>query len=191
MQRALQPAGFNERNEMKSLHRYLLTAGLLASLGLAAVAQTQAPTAPATGQNAPRVMQGEHGHMDAARMERRRARMEERMARRLGELKQKLQIAGAQESAWESWTAAIKPSPARLQRAERGALRAMTTPERIDRIKAVRAQRNAEMDQRLDATKAFYGQLTPGQQKVFDQEGLRFARGFGAGKRGFGRHHAG
>jgi protein CpxP len=189
MQRALQPAKFNERNEMKSLHRYVLTAGLLASLGLAAVAQAQAPTPPAPGQNAPRMMQGEHGHMDPARMERRRARMEERMAKRLGELKQKLQIARGQESAWESWTAAIKPTQARFQRADRGALRAMATPERIDRIKALRAQRNAEMDKRLDATKAFYGQLTAEQQKVFDQEGMRFARG--GGKRGFGRHHHG
>jgi periplasmic protein CpxP/Spy len=177
---------------MKSLHRHLLTAGVLAGLGLAAIAQTQTTPTQPPGQDAPRMMQGEHGATDPARIERRRARMEERMARRLGELKQKLQISRGQEGAWESWTGAIKPAPMQLQRPDRAAFAAMTTPERIDRIKARRAQRNAEMDKRLDATKAFYAQLTPEQQKVFDQEGLRFARGMG-GKRGghghFWRHH--
>ena len=177
---------------MKSLHRHLLTAGLLAGVGLAAIAQTQTPPAPQAGQAAPHVMQGEH-RMDPARMERRRARMEERMAKRLGEFKQKLQISRGQEGAWDTWTAAIKPTPAQFQqRPDRAALRAMTTPERIDRMKAQRAQRNAEMDKRLDATKAFYTQLNPEQQKVFDQQGMRFSRG-GMGKRGghghFGRHH--
>lgn len=175
----------------KSLHRHLLTAGLLAGIGLAAIAQTQTAPTPPASQGAPRMMQGEHGHMDPARMERRRARMEERMAKRLGELKQKLQISRGQEGAWESWTAAIKPTPAQFQRPDRTAFRAMTTPERIDRMKALHAQRSAEMDKRLDATKSFYAQLNPEQQKVFDQEGLRFARGMG--KRGghghFGRHH--
>jgi hypothetical protein len=174
---------------MKLLHRHLLTAGLLASLGLAAVAQTQPPATPPAGQGAPHMMQGEH-RMDPARMERIRARMEERMAKRLGELKQKLQISRGQEGAWDTWTAAIKPT--QFQRPDRAAMERMTTPERIDRIKAVRAQRGAEMDKRLDATKGFYAQLTPEQQKVFDQEGLRFLRAKG-GRGGhfghFGRHH--
>jgi protein CpxP len=171
---------------MKSLHRHLLTAGLLASLGLAAVAQTQSP-APAPVPGAPHMMQGEHGRMDPARMERMRAHMEERMARRLGALKLKLQIARGQESAWETWTAALKP--AQFQRPDRAAFQHMTTPERIDRMKALRAQHNARTDQRLDATKTFYAQLTPEQQKVFDQEGLRFAAGMHGGKGRHGGHH--
>lgn len=174
---------------MKSLHRHLLAAGLLASFGFAAVAQTQTPPAPPAGPGAPHMMQGHHHEgMDPARMERMRARMEERMAKRLGELKQKLQIARGQENAWDAWTAALKPAP--FQRPDRGAFARMTTPERIDRIKALRAQRAAEMDKRLDATKTFYAQLSPEQQKVFDQEGLRFIRGSGHGHRGgrFGHH---
>jgi len=176
---------------MKSLHRHLLTAGLLASLALAAVAQTQTPPAPPASQSAPRMMQGEH-RMDPARMERFRARMEERMAKRFGALKDKLQITRGQESAWETWTTALKPTQP-LQRPDRAAFKSMTTPERIDRIKALRAQRGAEMDKRLDATKTFYAQLSPEQQKVFDQEGLRFARGLHGHKWGhFGhRHHHG
>jgi hypothetical protein len=174
---------------MKPLHRHLLTAGLLASLGLAAVAQTQTPPAPPAGQGAPHMMQGERGRMDPARMERMRARMEERVAKRLGELKQKLQISRGQESAWEAWTASVKPTP--HQRPDRVAFERMTTPERIDRMKAMRVQRGAEMDKRLDATKAFYAQLSPEQQKVFDQEGLRFARGMDRKGGHFGRHHHG
>jgi periplasmic protein CpxP/Spy len=173
---------------MKSLHRHLLTAGLLAGLGLAAVAQTP-PAAPA-GQGAPHMMQHEHGSMDPARMESMRARMEERMAHRLGELKQKLQISRGQESAWETWTAALKPT--HFQRPDRAEFQRLSTPERIDRMKAMRAQHNVETDKRLDATKTFYAQLNPEQQKVFDQQGLRFARGMMGGRRGhFGGHHHG
>lgn len=170
---------------MKSLHRHLLTAGLLASLALAAGAQTQAPPAPPASQSAPGMTQGEH-RMDPARMERFRARMEERMAKRFGALKDKLQITRGQESAWETWTAALKPT--KFQRPDRAAFKSMTTPERIDRIKALRSQRATEMDKRLDATKTFYAQLTPEQQKLFDQEGLRFVRG-GHQRGGHFGHH--
>jgi hypothetical protein len=60
---------------------------------------------------------------------------------------------------------------------------ALTTPERIDRMIAMRAQRNAEMDKRFEATKTFYATLTADQKKVFDAESLRFAKRHG--KRGF------
>ena len=173
---------------MKTLHRYLLTAGLLAGLGVAAVAQTQTAPAPVDGRAGHSMMQGEHGRMDPARMERMRARMEERMAKRLGEFKQKLQISRGQDGAWETWTAALKPT--QFQRPDRATFQRMTTPERIDRMKALRAQRGAEMDKRLDATKTFYAQLTPEQQKVFDQDGLRLLNRMG-GKRGHGHGHFG
>jgi hypothetical protein len=48
----------------------------------------------------------------------------------------------------------------------------LTTPERIDKMKEMRAQRMgemaAEMDKRGAATKTFYAALTPEQQKLFD-----------------------
>ena len=52
----------------------------------------------------------------------------------------------------------------------------LTIPERIDRLRALKAQRDAEMVRRGDATKAFYATLSPEQQKVFDSETLRFGR---------------
>lgn len=170
---------------MNKLHLHLVTAGLLATFGLAAVAQTQAPPAPPAGGpysgQGPRMMQGP---MDPARMQRFRAeRREQRMAARLGELKQILQITPQQEGAWSTWTSNLRPP--QFQRPSRVEFARMTTPERIDRIRALRAQRNAEMDKRLEATKTFYGTLTAEQKRLFDAEGNRFMRGGrGAGMRG-------
>lgn len=162
---------------MKTLHRTLLAASLVAALGAGAIAQTQptpAPTAPAAQSMR---------HQDPAKMEQFRARMQERMAKRLDDLKQKLQVTSAQEGAWTAWTAALQPG--NFQRPDRAALRSMTTPERIDQMRALRAERNAQMDKRMDATKSFYAALSAEQKKVFDEQGMRFMRG---GKRG---HHGG
>lgn len=172
---------------MKTPQRHLITAALLGGLGLAAIAQTQAPATPPAAPSGPHMMQGERGPMDPARMEQMRARMEERMARRLGALKQQLQITPQQEGAWTAWTSAVK-SP-RFQRPDRAEFQRLSTPERIDRLRALREQRNAAMDKRLDATKSFYAALTPQQQKVFDTDGLRLVRGGRGGMHGhFGRH---
>ena len=161
------------------LHRQLIAAALLGAVGLGAVAQAQTPPA---GEHRGHMMQG--GRHDPARMEEFRARMQERMAKRLGELKQKLQITSAQEGAWTAWTSAVTPT--RMQRPDRAEFASLTTPERIDRMRAHRAQRNADMDKRMDATKTFYAALSAEQKKTFDAEGMRFMRG---GKGGHGRHH--
>ena len=63
----------------------------------------------------------------------------------------------------------------------------LTTPERIDKMKAMRTEHHAvmslEMDKRADATKAFYAVLSPEQQKVFDEKTMRWDQGKD-GKRG-------
>jgi hypothetical protein len=163
---------------MKQLQRRLFAAGLLAALGAGAVAQAQTPPAEAPGHH----MRGDHGPRDPAKMAEFRAHMEQRMAERLGKLKQKLQIAPTQENAWNTWASAIKPTG--MQRPQHEEWSKLTTPERIDRMRAMRAERSAEMDRRMDATKNFYSALNPQQRQVFDTEGLRFM----AGK---GRHHGG
>jgi hypothetical protein len=61
----------------------------------------------------------------------------------------------------------------------------LTTPERIDRMRAQRAQRDAAMDARSDAVKAFYAQLQPEQQRTFDTASARMMR---MGSQG-GKHH--
>jgi hypothetical protein len=165
---------------MKSMHKHLLTAGLLAAVGLSALAQ------PAPGTGGP----GGHGQMDPARMQEMRARMEQRMNDRLEFFKFKLKITPAQEGAWSTWTAAMKPTGARPQRPDRAEFERMTTPERIDRIRAMRATRQAEMDKRFDATKVLYAQLNPDQRKVFDEESMKMlSRGRGGREGGMGGHH--
>lgn len=163
---------------MKPHRRNLIAATLVAALGIGAAVQAQTPpVAPSQGRP------------DPARMEQFRAKMEQRMAQRLGELKQKLAITPAQEAAWGTWTAALKPTP--RQRVDRAEIERLTTPERIDRMRALRAQRNADMDKRMDATKAFYAQLSAEQKKTFDAESLRFLKGGKGGRHGGGHrgHH--
>jgi Spy/CpxP family protein refolding chaperone len=110
------------------------------------------------------------------------AKRQEWANKRLAELKQKLQITPAQEGAWTAFAAAHQP-PANAMRPDRDAMARMTTPERIDQMRAMRTQRNAEMDRRMEATKSFYAALTPEQRKQFDEQTARHAR--------HGDHHGG
>jgi hypothetical protein len=143
---------------MKTLHKHLLATGLVAALGLSAAFAQQPPPA---------------GRHDPARMEQKLAKMQERRAQRLADLKAKLQINAAQEPAWNAWVAAMQ---ANRIRPEPGRLAAMTTPERIDFMRALRAERAAAADQRGEITKSFYAVLSAAQQKVFDAETLRMGR---------------
>lgn len=155
--------------------KVLAASALLAGAGFAAVAQG---TPPAAGQ--PPAAQGEHGkRFDAAKFR-------EHMAKRQAELKAKLQITPAQEGAWSTWTAALQPPANRPARPDRAELAKLTTPERIDRMQAMHAERSARMQQRGNATKTFYAQLSAEQKKVFDAETAR-----GHGRHGGFRHHRG
>lgn len=106
------------------------------------------------------------------------ARMEQMINRQMNDLKAKLKITPQQEGAWTTYTAAMKPSSEMLaKRPDRAELDKLSTPERIDKMKALRAQHAAEMnalmDKRDEATKTFYAQLSPEQKQVFDAEHAR------------------
>ncbi|MDB5942071.1 MAG: hypothetical protein JWQ13_1637 [Ramlibacter sp.] len=150
--------------------KQLIAAAVLAALGLAAVAQTAPAPAPAPyGAAATTPARPDAaGRHDPAKWQ---ARMAERMAR----FKQKLQITPAQEAAWAAWTASIQP-PANMKRPDRAEFEKLTTPERIDRMRALRTERMARMDKRADATKTFYAALSPEQKRVFDEAGSRGGR---------------
>jgi len=170
----------------------LVLAGILATAALAATAQTVAPAAPATA-GAPAKAGGHHGdHMGRHDP----AQMQARIAQHQVELKAKLKLTPAQEAAWTAFTASMQP-PVHGARPDRAAMKAeidkLTTPERIDKMRALRAERmaemNAAMDKRGNATKTFYAALSPEQQKVFDSQ--RMGRG-GMGHGGHhGQHHKG
>ncbi|MGQ2979811.1 MAG: Spy/CpxP family protein refolding chaperone [Polaromonas sp.] len=173
---------------LKSVNTLVL-AGIMAAASMAAVAQTAAPAAPATvtapaQAGAKAGPHGQHRHDPA--------QMQARFAKHQAELKAKLAITPAQEGAWSAWTAAVQPQARNgAQRADHAAMRAefdkLTTPQRIDKMNALRAQRMAEMNtamaKRGDATKTFYAALTADQQKVFDSQRM------GRGGKGHGGHH--
>jgi periplasmic protein CpxP/Spy len=152
---------------MKSVLKPVLLAVVLAGAGLSTFAQ-----GPAMGMH--EGMHEQHhrmGKMDPARMQ---ARFDKHSA----ELKAQLKLTPAQEGAWTTFTAAMKPpAMAQAARPDMEALAKLPTPERIDKMKALHTQRmtemNAMMDKRGDATKAFYATLNAEQQKVFDANAMR------------------
>jgi len=177
---------------LASLNGFVL-AGLLAAAGATAVAQT-APVTPVPASAAMGKADGHHGERMGRHDPAKRQAM---MAKRQAEMKAKLKITPAQEGAWTAFTAAMQPSvhgarPTTEQRAE---IDKLTTPERIDKMRAMRTQRMAEMtttmDQRGAATKTFYAALNAEQQKTFDAEHQKMGKREGRGHHGGGMHHKG
>jgi periplasmic protein CpxP/Spy len=198
-----------------SNQRLFLTSIVLAACGYAAVAtaQTAAPTtSPTTSPNAAPAQM--HNRMQMGDTQSMRERFlgthQERATKRLNNLKSKLKITPAQEGAWTTFAAAMQP-PANMgagvgmgmgmgmgrgmhhdpkMQAEMDKL---TTPERIDKMRALRAERmaamNAEMDKRGAATKTFYVALTSEQKAVFDAIAMHGGRHGGMG--GMGGEHGG
>ncbi len=151
---------------MKSVFKPVLVAALIATVGFTAFSQTH-PMGQSMGDGG---MMG-HGSMGHDRMGKMDpARMQAMMDKRNADLKVKLKITPAQEGAWTAYTAAMKP-PADMGKthdAMRAEMQKLTTPERIEKMKAMRGMRDAEMDKRADATKTFYAALTSEQKAVFD-----------------------
>ncbi|MFY3384325.1 Spy/CpxP family protein refolding chaperone [Paracidovorax sp. MALMAid1276] len=176
-------------------HRRLAATAVLAALALPALAQTAPATAPTpatpaaaavtAADAAPRHKMGERHHRadPAQRAEQRAKHRAERLAR----LKGQLQLTPAQEPAWTAFTTSMQPGE-RTARLDRKGMEQLTTPERIDRMRALRAQHAAEADRRGEATKAFYAALTPEQQKTFDAQTHRRGHGMGGGKHRHGPH---
>lgn len=170
----------------------LVLAGLLTAAGGAALAQTAlAPATAAMGMAGGH--HGDHmGHRDPAKMQ-------AMMARHQAEMKARLKITPAQEGAWTAFTTAMQPPAGMMGKRPDAGLRAeldkLTTPERIDKMRAIRTQRMAErtaaMDQRGAATKTFYAVLNAEQQKTFDAEHQKRGMGEGYGRHGGGMHHKG
>lgn len=172
---------------MKHAHKNLLIASLMVLFG--ATAQAQGPAGmggpgPGMGPGMGAGM-GRMAQSDPAKFEAQRAA---RHGQLMATLKTKLQLTSAQESAWTTFAAAMQPQ-ARMA-ADRAQFRAdldkLTTPERIEKMQAFKAQRDAEMTRRADATKAFYAVLSPEQKKTFDTETAAMMRGAMGGRGGRG-----
>ena len=118
----------------------------------------------------------------------------EQRAKHMSELKQKLHLTSSQAAAWDAFANASQPGMQGMgmgmgkmgvdKDAMRNEFAKMSTPQRIDKMMAMSDMRHTQMMQRADATKAFYAQLTPEQQKIFDAEAM--PKG---GHWGPGQHH--
>lgn len=160
---------------MTSRFKPTLLAGLLAFTGFAALAQMP----PAGGHAGMMAGHGDAMHEGMRQMD--PARLQARMDKHAAELKALLKLTPAQEAAWTTFVAAHKvPTDMMVKRPNRADLEKLTTPERLERMKALRSQHMAAMDKRDEATRVFYATLTPEQQKVFDASAMP--------KHGRGRH---
>lgn len=167
----------------QSLTSAAVATALLASFALPSFAQTTAPDAAPAAVTVPaKPDAGPHKHH---RDHKPGDRMEH-MKQHMDKFKADLKLTPAQTSAWDTYAASMKPAE-RPQRMDRAEFAKLTTPQRIDKMRELRAQRNAAMDSRADATKAFYAQLNAEQQKTFDSATLRM-HGHGDRHHG-GKHH--
>ena len=145
---------------MSFLQHRIAAAAVLAALALPVLAQPAPSDAPAAG--APAQQARKPGDLQE--------RHQARMAQRANAFKAQLKLTPEQEPAWTAFMAAMQPAQ-RTARLDPADMEKRTTPERIDRMRAMRAQQAAEADRRGEATKTFYAALTPEQQKTFDSRG--------------------
>jgi protein CpxP len=103
----------------------------------------------------------EHGYWD-------KAKHSEFFQKHEKELHDKLGLTATQETAWNAFVAKSRPGE-RPKKPEWSELSKLSTPDRLDRIQAMMKDRQQKMESRVQATKDFYAQLTPDQQKIFDE----------------------
>lgn len=142
----------------KLTQRLLATSAAVLLAGASVTAMARGPGGCDEGHSGPRA-------------EKMQQHMADKMAKREADLKAALKLTTAQEAAWGTFTSAMKPpamdgknSPNREDMAQ------LTTPQRLEKMQAMKAERDAHMAKRMEATKVFYAALTPEQQKVFDAQ---------------------
>jgi protein CpxP len=168
---------------MKTLRTTLLTGLAALSLG-GAMMGAQAQNHPrADGGGKPQLTQEER---QAKRAEF-GARHEQMRAERIAKLHDELRITPAQENAWNSFVASMKPTQrAGAGHLDRAAFASLPAPQRMEKMIAMQKARTAAMEQRLGALGSFYSVLSPEQKKVFDEKAARMQghRGGHGGRHG-------
>ena len=170
-----------------SIRRGALVAGGLLCFTLAGATLAQPAQPPAGGADS-----AQHHWRDPATRE-------AEHAKRLSDI---LQLRPEQDGALHAYLEAIKPPEGMGDRmsdrmggdrmhGEHEGAEAMTTPQRLDHMLAHLDQMRERMAARAAATKTFYAQLSPDQQKAFDAVGDRHEHGGHGdhdGWRGHGDH---
>jgi len=109
----------------------------------------------------------------------------ERMEQHHHKLHEALKLNAEQEVAWKKLIASEHPmGKGRRDAAKAGDAATLSTPERAERMLEHMKAQQAAMAEHIVVLKAFYGQLSPEQQKIFDDAhrgGRRGMRGKGMG----------
>lgn len=166
---------------MKKTLKHLLIGTTMSVMAFGALATNDTASTDAKPRPAHTSSGEHHKKMDPAKFK-------EKVAKRQAELHDKLKLSAAQEPAWKAFIASTTP-PARDQAkpAERAKQEKLTAPQRMERQLQHMQQMQAHMGKRLDALKTFYGQLTPEQQAIFDEQTQRGHHKHGHHKRA--HHH--
>lgn len=139
---------------MNTLRKSIIIGMTVIGMGSAFAAQAQETTAP------------HHREYAATKFD--PAKRAEHFAQRQQKLHDALKLTAAQETAWTTYIAAIKPQTP-VGRPDRIDLKALPAPERLEKRIECQKERLAKQEARLAALKTFYAVLTPEQQKTFDQ----------------------
>ena len=143
---------------MTSLRLGLL-AGLVLPLGLATAGFAQPAAHPAPASHAAAAVHAPHHHRDSA----------ERHARIADHLRTVLQLTPAQEPALQTLLTALRAPPDDgMWRQDEEPGQGVTVPAWLDRMQTHMDTMRARFAAHAAAVKAFYAQLTPPQQKAFD-----------------------
>jgi hypothetical protein len=145
---------------ISSIRRGALLAGSIACLGVAGAAVAQpAPSPPGAAQDG-----GQHHWRDGAMRD--PAVREAEHAKRLHEI---LQLRPEQDGALHAYLDALNPAGDEMRKDHNGMRgEGMTTPQRLDHMLAHFDEMRTRIVARVEATKTFYAQLSPEQQKAFD-----------------------
>lgn len=120
------------------------------------------------------------------------ARMQEKMgeffAMQQARVHYQLKLTAAQEPAWNTYQAAIKPVMPAGPRPDMKAWMAMPAPDRMAKMIEMGKQHIATEESHLAALRTFYATLTPEQKKAFDHS---MTGGHHHGHHGFGHGEGG
>lgn len=87
---------------------------------------------------------------------------------RMKALHEDLKLSDSQQSAWDDFSQQLKPNE-QAPKPDRSELSKLPTPERLDRMLSRMKERQQKMESHVQAIKSFYTQLSPEQQKIFDE----------------------
>lgn len=175
------------RIQLKFTKKLLFVAQLALTAGLSMNAFAQNQGVQIT--QGPMSAHGKSNHLSKQQKSQVQARRAERRAKRLQELKVFLQLEGNQETAWSVFYAVMQRPIVKPERLKPEELEKLSTPERIDKMIAVKAERDSQINQRMAAIKTFYLSLNTQQQKVFDTHALAQFKHFGMNQEHRGDHH--